>query len=469
MGTLTGLFQTTRNALLADQTAINTTATNIANQNSVGYSKRTVTFSENDTVQISGTGSNIGTGVTATVTAQRDRILDQAVQQATDTSASSTTRLAALTQLEGIFSIGASGADSSGIQSSISSFFAGISAIAADPTSASARQTTLVAAQTVAAAFNRAAGQVSSLQNSFNQQVAASVPQVNTLLSSIASKNNAIATSVPGADTSSLQDQRAQLITQLSGLIGLQQTTTESGAITLSTTNGTLLVAGEKTFDLSTTSISGTTRVLANSALGGADITAALQGGSIGGTIQTRDTDLPAVTSQLDTLAYNFATTINTQNQLGKDNLGYIGTPVFSVGTSAAGAASAITATIASGTNFAASSYQSGGGDNSNANAMLALQSAATVNGQTYSDAFGTLLTGLGATVASATTDSTADAAIQTQLSTQRDSISGVSLDEEASNLTEYQRSYQAAAKLLSILNTLMGAAINLGTETPVS
>lgn len=56
-----------------------------------------------------------------------------------------------------------------------------------------------------------------------------------------------------------------------------------------------------------------------------------------------------------------------------------------------------------------------------------------------------------------------------TQATTQRDALSGVSLDEEAANLTQYQRSYQAAAKIFAIVNELMANSINLGTDVAVS
>ncbi len=403
------------------------------------------------------------------MTAQRDRVLDQSVQQATDTSASSTSRLAALTQLEGIFSVGASGADSSGIQTAINGFFTGISSLSADPTSTSARQSTLSAVQTLVTAFNGASSQIADQISTLNQQVSGSVSQVNTLLQQIAAANGAISNSSATDDTSSLEDQRTALITQLSGLIGLQQTSAQDGSISLSTTNGTLLVGGNHAFSLSTTNISGTTRVLAGSPVGGGDITATLQGGSIGGTIQARDTDLPAVRSQLDTLAFTFAQTVNHQNEAGLDANGAAGGPVFFVGTYAAGAASNIAVALTGASGIAAASSTESSSGNTNANALLALQTSPTINGQSYSTAFGTLLSGLGNTVASATTDSTANNAITTQLTTQRDSVSGISLDEEAANLTQYQRSYEAASKVLSILNTLFAEAINLGTETAVS
>ena len=134
MGTLTGLFNATRQALLADQAAINTTATNIGNQNTDGYTRRTVTWTEGDTVQISGLTAD--SGPTVTVASQRDRVLDRSLQQATDVASASSTRLAALNKLQSLFALTASGTDSSGIQAAISSVFSGISAIAADPTGA---------------------------------------------------------------------------------------------------------------------------------------------------------------------------------------------------------------------------------------------------------------------------------------------------------------------------------------------
>jgi len=54
-------------------------------------------------------------------------------------------------------------------------------------------------------------------------------------------------------------------------------------------------------------------------------------------------------------------------------------------------------------------------------------------------------------------------------LTSQRNSLSGVSLDEEAGNLTQYQRSYEAAAKVFSIVDALMASALNLGVPTSVS
>jgi flagellar hook-associated protein 1 FlgK len=91
------------------------------------------------------------------------------------------------------------------------------------------------------------------------------------------------------------------------------------------------------------------------------------------------------------------------------------------------------------------------------------------VGGQTVSVFFSSLLQQVGSAAASAASDNTTQQAVLSQLTTQRNSLSGVSLDEEAANLTQYQRSYEAAAKVFSIVDQLLTSALNLGVETAVS
>ncbi len=75
----------------------------------------------------------------------------------------------------------------------------------------------------------------------------------------------------------------------------------------------------------------------------------------------------------------------------------------------------------------------------------------------------------MGTAAAAASTDDTAQQSALTQITSQRDSLSAVSLDQEASNLTQYQRSYQAAAQVFSITNAVMASALNLGEQTTVT
>jgi len=91
------------------------------------------------------------------------------------------------------------------------------------------------------------------------------------------------------------------------------------------------------------------------------------------------------------------------------------------------------------------------------------------VGTQTATGFLASFLGQIGNDTAGATTNNTVQQATLTQLTSQRNALSGVSLDEEASNLTQYQRSYEAAAKVFSIVNTIMASALNLGVETTVA
>jgi flagellar hook-associated protein 1 FlgK len=118
---------------------------------------------------------------------------------------------------------------------------------------------------------------------------------------------------------------------------------------------------------------------------------------------------------------------------------------------------------------IAAAAVGEGLSGGTNAGALSALQNAATVNGQTPPGFFAGFLTRLGDTVSSVANSNTVQQASLTQLTTQRNALSGVSLDQEAADLTQYQRSYEAAAKVFSIVDALLASALNLGQETTVS
>ena len=87
MGTLTSLLDISREALLADQVALNVTASNVANQNTAGYTNEVVSFQSVDAVTLS--SGTYGAGVTASAVSQRDRVLEQRVQQQTQIQAQS--------------------------------------------------------------------------------------------------------------------------------------------------------------------------------------------------------------------------------------------------------------------------------------------------------------------------------------------------------------------------------------------
>jgi flagellar hook-associated protein FlgK len=91
------------------------------------------------------------------------------------------------------------------------------------------------------------------------------------------------------------------------------------------------------------------------------------------------------------------------------------------------------------------------------------------INGETPSNFYSNLVSTLGATVSETTIQGTALSASVSQLQTQRDSLSSVSLNEEAASLQQFQRSYQAASQVFGILNSVYASALNLGVVTSVA
>jgi flagellar hook-associated protein 1 len=467
MGTLTSLLDISREALLADQAALNVTASNVANQKTAGYTNEVVSFQSTDTVTLS--GSTYGTGVTASAVSQRDRVLEQRVQQQTQAQAQSGALESALQQVQNIFGLSSTSTSASSTQlgTALNSFFSSLSALTNNPSDTATRQSVLSAATTLVGDFNSAANQLSQISSSLNQQTVSDVSQVNSLTTAVASFNAQIASINPNADAGTLEDQRQLAIAQLSQLVGLDQISTPQNGITLTTSSGAVLVSGSQSYAVSTTQVGGNIDVLAGDPP--QDVTSNLTGGDLGGVLQARDTELPAYSSALDSLAYGIGTQVNQQNELGVDSSGNPGRAIFTLPASQAGAAASIQVSATNQGAIATAMSGEGSAANDNATALANLSTANIVGSQTASGFLASFLSQIGSDTAGATTSNTAQQATLTQLTTQRDSISGVSLDQEAANLTQYQRAYQAASQVFNIVNTLMASAINLGVETTVA
>ncbi len=467
MGTITSLMDIARQALMADQEALNVTSNNVANQNTAGYTREVINFQSVDAVTLS--GGTFGSGVTASAASQRDRILEQQVQQQTQTQAQTGALESALQQIQSIFGLSSTtnSASSTVLGTATNSFFSALSALASNPSDTATRQNVLTSANALVGAFNSAANQLTQVSSSLDQQVAGDVGKVNALTTTIASLNAQITSLSPNADDGALEDLRQLAIAQLSQLVGLDQISTENNGITLTTSNGAVLVSGSQSFALSTTQVGGTTHIL--SGVAGQDVTSNLTGGDLGGVLQARDQQLPTYQNDLDSLAFAVGTQVNQQNALGVDANGNPGGALFSLPSTQGGAAGRIQVATTDPNAVAAASPGEGSAGNTNASALADLSNANIVGGKTASGFLASFFGQIGNDTAAAITNNSAQQATLTQLTTQRDSLSGVSLDEEAANLTQYQRAYQSAAQVFNIANSIMASALNLGVETSVT
>jgi flagellar hook-associated protein 1 FlgK len=345
-------------SLLASTESMDVTTANIANQNTPGYARRTVVLEESAP---SGNDGSTGVDVKA-IQSMRDAVLDLSINAATAQQNLSSTVSSSLSAVQTVFSDTASGS----IGSTIDSFFSSLQQLSTSPSDGSLRSGVLTAADNVASSFQSTASVVTQAQHQADQFVVQETSNANSLLQQIAATNSAITTAQNlGQSTNSDQDQLSNLLSQLSAIMGYN-TVNSSGGLTLTTSNGTPLVVGSTAYALTNSlNSSGFNDVDA----GGADITSAIQGGTLGGDLQTRDHTLATLSTQLDQFAFQFAQAVNTVQTAGSDANGDAGAAIFdppnTTSGSATGAASSIAVALTSGSQIAAAASGGASGDNS--------------------------------------------------------------------------------------------------------
>jgi flagellar hook-associated protein 1 FlgK len=473
MGTISSAFSLMSQGLDADQSALSVVANNVANANTPGYTEETPDWQQNQPININGV--SYGDGVTETgATSVRDSVLNERLDQQQQLASASSARLTALNTVQVLFTpdSGSSSSTAGDIGSDLTGFFSSLSSLEANPTDNSLRQNVLSTASTLAGDISNAASSLNSQRLSLDQEAAGVSSQVNSLTSAIAQLNQQIMSTSPDSDAGTLEDQRQQDMSQLSQLVGINKITTENSGLEITTTSGQLLVSNDTSVQMTNGTVNGVT----NFFLGGVNITSQLAfgGGELGGYLTARDEDIPSALSSLDQLAYSISTQVNAQNNAGTDLDGVSGTKdaplnIFNEPTAVSGSAANMSVVMTDPNHIAAAGLNDGTGDSSNAIAMAGLSEQQILNGQTPTDYYSNFVSTLGATVSSVQTENTAQNASVTQLQTQNDALSSVNLDDEASSMTTLERSYQAASQVLTMLNTIMAAALNLGDQTTVS
>ncbi len=451
-GLTTALLIATQ-SLLTQQNALQVATNNIANANTPGYSREVLDLTENPPVPQASLW--FGTGVSATkVESIRDRMLELRIYDETQRQGNAQAQSTALQQLEALFSD-----PTQGIGADLTAFFNSLNQLSTDPTNIPLRQSVLTAANNLANDFHSTVAQANTIQHNLDLNVTQSVNQINQLTAQIAALNGQIAPLQQlGQEAGTLEDQRNELIRQLSQLTDVAVVPSDQGE-TLATGNGTALVVGTQSFALSLApDASGAQHVFAQ----GTDITSTLTGGQIGGLLAVRDQSIPAVLSDLDGLAGGLAANFNAAHITGFDLAGNEGQAFFAPAAPGAGAAAAFKVLITDPSAIAASSDGSPG-SNGNLVQLLAVRDQKLASGETPINDYSNLVFNVGNLSAQAQANATATQTSLQQLENQRSAISGVSIDEETANLIRYQHAFQAAARVISTVDQLTQVLLNIG------
>ena len=442
-------------ALEVSQGALNATSNNIANADTTGYTREIPEISENAETDSDGVVTGGGVSLNG-LQSVRDELLNLQIQQQTSEQSSADTESSALKQVQTYFA--STGND---IASEFSAFSSSLAELSASPSDSTVQQSVLTAGKNLAESFNTTANGLTTAQSEMNTQVTQTVAQINTLTQQIAQLNGQVAQlTASGQDGGTTEDQLDEDVQQLSKLTSISVTQNSDGE-TITTGNGTALVMGDQSFSLQTTTgTDGMQHVLDSN---GNDITTSLQGGTLGGTIAIRDQVIPSYLTQLNTLASQFATAFNAAQAKGYDSDGDAGQDFFSVPSDSSDAASGISVAITDPSLIATSSDGSAGSNGNVANLSASLTTALP-SGQTPAQAYASLVFQVGNDASNASTDSTAIGDSLLQLTNQQSSVSGVSTDEETTNLIRYQTAYEAAARIISTIQALNTVTLDMGS-----
>jgi flagellar hook-associated protein 1 len=324
-------------ALQAFQQAIAVTSNNVANASTPGYDEESINLTA-AAPQSNGT-LNVGAGV---VVSGISRSFSQAQANQLNTSQSSLGSLNAIqnytNQIDNLF-----GTTAGGLTTALQTYYSGWSDVANDPTSTAARQALLGDAQSLAASFQSSSTQLNTLNSDVNTRITADVNQINSLGQSIATLNNQIVAGTAGGQVpNTLLDQRDQLVSSLSQLVGVSTTTDSNGGMNVFIGNGEPLVLQGVTTQLTTVPdpFNASQLQISTSNSNGVSISSSITSGDLGGLLSARNQVINPALNQLGQIATGLSQSANLQQNSGLDLSGQFGANLFSVGSPQATASS---------------------------------------------------------------------------------------------------------------------------------
>ena len=319
--------------LRAFQTALSTTSNNIANASTPGYSRQEVNFT---TLQPRGFGNGfIGTG---TRVANIQRIESEFLIEQLRTASTEAGRLNAINNLASRVDNLLADGDGS-LAPSLQNFFNSVQDLAIDPSSSSARQVVLSAAESLVSRFTNIESQLQAIDSDITVGLSENIQDLNAIAGSIADLNTKIieaqSTTSGGQRPNDLLDQRDQLVLELSEIISVQTLEQDDGSLSVYVGSGQSIVVGGTAQQLAAIqdpNDSSNTRIAYQSFGGSADITNFITGGSLSGLLEFKNEQLGSIRNELGRIASVLAGTFNEQHNVGQTLTGALGGDFFATG-----------------------------------------------------------------------------------------------------------------------------------------
>lgn len=468
---LFGSLNLAARSLQVQQQGIEVAGHNLANVNNPAYARQRVAIHSAGAIQTNdGFIQGIGADV-AGITHVRNALLDAHMVSENSVTGSLEAQQQALQYAQADLgqeidrrASGAEGAAAAGglgqhgIGDGMNDLFNSFQALSTQPSSTTQRDIVLTKAAQLAERFHATDERLAALNTSLNTSVETEVAGANALLTEIAQLNRNIVRAEMSSDgvANDLRDARQAKLEELGKIVKFETSEGAAGSVNISIGGVLMVDSTEVAETLETYDVSGKTMVRAASTDAPLNIT----GGRIHGFIDARDTAIQALRDNLSSLASTLITEVNRLHQSGFGKDGSTGLAFFS-GTNASDITvnSALTAD-----KIAASDTAGEVGNNKIILALAQLKEApqSALSSQTLSQNYSRVVAKLGADLDAVNQGVSDQAAVSNMVASQRDSISGVSIDEEMTDLLKFQRAYQASAKIVNVIDEMLLSIINM-------
>ncbi len=482
MSSLGTALEIGRSALRAQQIGLNVAGNNIANVNTPGYARKSVKLEATSVIGTRlGTGANVGS-----LTRARDRFLDsqfrfeggnigrlEVLEQAMSSVEAIFTEVAGggTTETGAVFNQGGGAA----LSGAFSRFFNAFEDLANNPTSQAARAQVREEGVFITDQFHRIYNELSELRDDINGEVGRAVADVNRLTEEIGRLNTKIlVTKADPLDVAgNLEDERDRLVDEISKLMDISVREETDGTLTVSGAEGEgiVLVSGKQSLQLATRPVIRDNATVSDLVLAGTGTQITLTKGRLQGLIEARDGQIIDFRDSLDTLADTLVSTVNAVHAGGFGLDGSSGNTFFEANLTDARLISLSSEVMSSldkiataGPSSSDPSMSAGTGDGSVALALSDLRSEKSLGGgsQTVEEYYSDLVGRVGAEAKKVFTEASSERLVLEQVSNRRENVRGVSINEEASDLILFQRAYQAAARLVSIVDEMMESILSI-------
>ena len=474
MSGLFGILNTATKGINVQQSALQTTSHNVNNSNTEGYSRQKVNMVADNPFSISGVGQ-LGTGVRISSVV---RIVDPYVNMQLRNENSSLelhkTKSDALGQLEAIFNE----PSDTGLNKSISEVFSSWTHLGSNPELAAAKTMVAQNSENFTDNLNHISNQIEKLHDGTVQGIEKDVLDFNAKVQQLSSLNKQIFNvTVKGESPNDLLDQQDKLLGELAGITGVEATYDKFNRVSISVGGQDVLSEGTtKTLETTTDPVGG----LAVNQENDGKIAITIKSGSIKGS-QEALVELDNKKKDLNDIVFTFATAINTVHSDGGE-----GIPFFDLSSVKDGNyASSIKVNtdilkdvnkINAGKNIT----EVVGGDGTRAQAIDSLQNTLLgypaidikynkdsmtitnqVGGSTVSGAYNNTVTEMGIVKQQADNMAGSQEGLVSLLQARRESISGVSINEEVADTMKYQTAFQANSRIISVVSEMLDTLIN--------